>query len=392
MPITTAITPEDLERYSDEDLWDIYQSIKDGASSPAETFGFSDASLNSVERMALGYYRAKQFSMAAPIYRFLLQMAPGRASAWRGLGACAQSMKVFALAVECYKRAVKGNDGKSDPVAAVFMGEALCQLGDVDEGLKVLKEVIAAHDGQKTKDDQAAPYVMRAKAIVSANGGIPNPIVLRREGRALIEAASGAAAARGEQMFSQAQFNQIAQSVAGGDTAAGELVYDEDREIAWEDIQKNHKLMKTLGQLKEAVMEGRVTLAEVGGFTDDELDGAYACACKYAEIDQFTEAIQIAGYLIFIDPHKARYYQLVGIALQRMGQFDNADRYYSLASTLDGDDPMTTIYRGESKIMTGNIDDGLGHVRQGLEVAKTDPVAYQSLIDRANVLIRQFGR
>ncbi len=379
MPIESAITPEDLERYTDEDLWDIYTSIKEGATSPGDTFGFDEAALNSIERMALGYYRAQQYGMAAPIYQFLLSMSPKRASAWRGLGACAQSMKVFALAVECYKHAIADGDS-ADPIAKVFMGEALCQLGDIDEGLAVLNDVIAKH-----KNQAFGAYVLRAEAIVRAKGGIPNPIVLRREGQALAQAA---ATEDGAVSLNQDQLNEVLQAVVS-DSAGPE--YDESRDVTWNDMQKNPKLMKTLQDLKGAVLEGRVTLAEVGGFTDDELDGAYACACKYAEMDQFTQAIQISGYLIFIDPHKARYYQLVGIAMQRMGQFKEADRYYGIAAALDASDPMTSVYRGESIIMTGNIDAGLQHVHSGLELAQADPVAHQALIDRANVLIQQFG-
>ena len=75
---------EYLEDVPDQDLWEIWQSIVDGASTPAESFGLDEAALNTIERMAHGYYSATRFGAAAPIYGFLVQAAPQRASAWRG--------------------------------------------------------------------------------------------------------------------------------------------------------------------------------------------------------------------------------------------------------------------------------------------------------------------
>ena len=44
------------------------------------------------------------------------------------------------------------------------------------------------------------------------------------------------------------------------------------------------KLFAAIQEMKKAISEDRLTYKEIGGFTDNELEGAYACACKYAEI------------------------------------------------------------------------------------------------------------
>ena len=72
-----------LDNLSDEALWDIYEAVKDGATSVGEVAGFDPPALNTIEQMALGYYRAKLYGQAAPIFGFLLQMDPTRSSAWR---------------------------------------------------------------------------------------------------------------------------------------------------------------------------------------------------------------------------------------------------------------------------------------------------------------------
>jgi tetratricopeptide (TPR) repeat protein len=369
--VTLTFDPKVLDSIPDQDLWDIYESIRDGAKTPAESLGFDEAALISIERMALGYYRANRFGAAAVIYGFILRLSQSRSSAWRGLGACAQAMREFELASKAFKQALE--TAPDDAITKVFLGECLCQLGERDEGLKLLSAVVdgAAKGGKGVKDTAVAPYVTRARAIIQAKGGVPNRIVLKRAGQSLVQEVDA--------LFSHIDFTEPP------------LEFDDNREIMWDDIKRNPQLMKMIGDLKAAVNEGRLTLAEVGGFTDNELDGAYAVACKYAEMGQVAPAMQITGYLIFIDPYKARYYQLVGICMQRLGQYATADHYYGMASAMAPDDPMTKIYRGEAKIMSGKKDDGLGLVRDGLALAQSDPAAHKALIDRAKVLIKQFS-
>lgn len=356
----------DLENVPDKDLMEIWESIaKEGAKSPAESYGFDEAALISVERMALGYYQATRYGGAASIYGFLLKLDSSRASAWRGLGACAQAMKEFDMAAQSFRQAAEAAPG--DLITQVFLGECLCQLGQRDEGLDLLRKAVK----QGAKDQTESPYVARARAIITADGGVPPKVVLKREGQKLIQE-------------TEAIYQHI-------DLENPPLEFDDGTEIQWEDIKRNPELMKVISDLKDAVAEGRLTLAEVGGFTDNELDGAYAVACKYAEMGQVIQAMQITGYLIFIDPYKARYYQLVGICMQRMEQYDAADQYYGMAASMEPDDPMTRIYRGEAKIMSGNVDEGIRWVREGSELAQKDAGKHQDLIDRANVLIKQFS-
>ncbi|MEZ4270286.1 MAG: hypothetical protein R3C68_02250 [Myxococcota bacterium] len=354
---------EIMTQIPDEDLWDIYQSIRDGAKAPAESFGFDTEALNAIENMALGCYRAKLYAKAAPIYGFILQMDVRHASAWRGLGACAHAIKNHSMAIPCYREAVKLDP--EDTISQVFLGECLCQLGQQTEGLSILRQVVdngVMHPGD-------APYISRARAILGADGGIPSPIILQQHGKALAEEAA----------------QQIDEATPSQDEDG------QDLPLQWEHMQRNKELLGVLGELSKAVEEGRLTLAEVGGFTANELDGAYACACKYVEIGQVFHAMQIAGYLIFLDPHSGRYYQLIGICLQRLNQYDTAEHYYRLAQVFDKDDPMTLVYRGECRIMTGHTDEGLELIRQGQQLAKKKPSQNKELMERSEVLLRQFG-
>ncbi|MBI5508393.1 MAG: hypothetical protein HY903_06555 [Deltaproteobacteria bacterium] len=352
---------DEIAKIPDQDLEEIIAAIKKGAEHPGDALGFGPEALNAIENMALSYYRTKMYDKAAVIFGFVLQMNSARATGWRGLGACMHALKRYELATLCYQSAVQADP--NDVVSKVYWGEVLCQTGKKAEGLKLLKEVTA----KGTKNDDYKPYVTRARAVVAADGGIPARLVLKKQGEKLAQDAGEA----------------LLQGAAGPE-------YDENREISVEDMQKNPELKKLLGDLAKAVEEGRLTYAQVGGFSQMELDGAYACACKYAEMGQVLQAIQIAGFLMFLDPYGGRYYQLVGICLQRMKQYENADHYYNMALLFDKEDPMSLVYRGESKIMSGKTDEGLQFVKRGIAAAK-GKAEHKDIVDRGQVLVRQFG-
>ena len=348
-----------LEVIPDADLEAIWESLQNGGESLGDAVGFDDAALNSVEEIALGYYRSRRYDQAATIYGFVLQMNTKRSSAWRGLGACAHAQQSYLIAMRCYQAACSWNP--QDVVSKVYTGECMCMLGDKESGLALLEEVVE----QGSEDSTALPYITRARAIIGADGGIPPRVVLLKEGQQLIAETEEALSAMG-------------------------AVFDEDREIEMDDMMRNPQLRDGIATVKEAIREGRLTYADVGGFTEIELEGAYASACNLAAAGQGVEAIEICGYLMMVDPYKGRYYQLVGVSLQRMKQYELADHYYRIALTLDKEDPMSLIYRGECKIMLGRIDEGVDFVKEGVGLAE-GKAEHKEVQSRGEILIKQFG-
>jgi len=356
-----------LSSLPDDKLDEIIANLQDGASTPAEALGFDEAALNTLEATALGYYRARHLDKAAMAYGFVLRLAPDRATAWRGLGACCQSQKSFEQAKTCYNRAIEANP--DDPITKIFLGECLCQLGETEPGLTALEEAVEV----AADDASLRAYVTRAKAVINAKGGIPARVVLMNQGKAL--------AAEASEVLAEQGFYPVPGSAP---------TFDPDRELSPDDIIANPALKDTFEHLKQALKDGSITFKEVGGFTDNELNGAYACACRYAEMDQVLEAMQIIGYLMCIDPYDARFQQLAGICLQRMKQYEAADHFYKMAHLLDPNDPMTLIYHGEASIMSGSIDDGLEKVRKGIALAE-GKAEHHDLLQRGKVLEKQFG-
>lgn len=348
-----------LDDIPDTDLESIWEAVQNGAQNYGESVGMDAASVNTIEDIALGYYRSRRYEQAAVIYGFVLQLNPDRPTAWRGLGACAHAQKGYQIALQCYQAAYHWKP--DDIISKVYAGECLCMLGNKEAGLELLRTVIE----QGSEDMKQLPYITRARAIVGAEGGVPARIVLMKEGNQLI-----------------AETEEVLREMG--------VEFDPDAEIELEDMMRNPQLREGLADVKEAIREGRLTYADVGGFTDFELDGTYAVACSYANMGQGIEAIQICGYLMLVDPYKSRYYQLVGICLQRMKQYEISDHYYRIALSLDSEDPMTLIYQGEVKIMQGRIDEGVGIIRKGVDLVGTNP-ELNDLKSRGEVLIQQFG-
>ena len=55
-----------LERMPDEELEHLYASIKSGeAKCPADSFGFTPESINTIEQIALAYYRTQRYDQAS---------------------------------------------------------------------------------------------------------------------------------------------------------------------------------------------------------------------------------------------------------------------------------------------------------------------------------------
>ena len=143
-------------------------------------------------------------------------------------------------------------------------------------------------------------------------------------------------------------------------------------------------------EVEDAFTKGLLTLSEVGGFTDDELEGTYAVACQQAGASNFAEALRTCGYLMLVNPYWAKPFQLAGICLQRMELTEQCEVYYRLALALEPDDLRTLVYFGEVLIYLGRRDDGLQMIEKASNLLKDqdDP---DKLGERAALLKTQFG-
>ena len=79
-----------IERLPDDTLESFLEASKTDQCL-GDVLGLGISQRATIEGYALGLYRGSKFGDAARLYGLLIQLEPRRATAWRGLAACAQS-------------------------------------------------------------------------------------------------------------------------------------------------------------------------------------------------------------------------------------------------------------------------------------------------------------
>ncbi|MEZ4272692.1 MAG: hypothetical protein R3C68_15050 [Myxococcota bacterium] len=143
-------------------------------------------------------------------------------------------------------------------------------------------------------------------------------------------------------------------------------------ERALQTALKDPQFAERFMHIKDAYSEGCLSLAEIGGFSQDELDATYRCACSLVAQKKIPEALTILGILLLIDPNRARYHQLAGIAFQTTGAIEQADIYYNVALGIERD-PLTLMYAGEVRTRLGFSVEGTALLLEGLAQACLHP-------------------
>jgi Flp pilus assembly protein TadD len=124
-----------------------------------------------------------------------------------------------------------------------------------------------------------------------------------------------------------------------------------------------------LRALTALVRAGVVTLAQVGGFTADELRVGYDAACRLVHTGHLGPALAIAEYLALIDPWTAKYRALAGLCLWRRGECREARAHLEQALGLERA-PFTLLAFGEVLLALGEREQARCVL---VEAARTEP-------------------
>jgi tetratricopeptide (TPR) repeat protein len=162
------------------------------------------------------------------------------------------------------------------------------------------------------------------------------------------------------------------------------------RDQVWnETLAEDPELRDTFDQVSRAVAAGTISLAQAGGFTQDELDSAFAAAGTLVSTGKIDDALQIAGYLILLEPWKARYYVLAGLCFHRRRQYAMALQYYDVALALDAD-PTTMIRKGETLLMLGEREQAGASLQAGIAAAPDKDPDVEPHVERARQLLATY--
>lgn len=140
-----------------------------------------------------------------------------------------------------------------------------------------------------------------------------------------------------------------------------------------------------LRELRTALENGRITLAKLGKFTEQEMEGARFCLSQLLVAQRYAEALPVASVLVSLDPYDARSALLLGITLFGLERFEEAVMSYQMALAEDSTDPRIHIYLGETLVALGRTDEGAHSIRDGLDRANHSTPT--GLVQRAHNLL-----
>ena len=102
-------------------------------------------------------------------------------------------------------------------------------------------------------------------------------------------------------------------------------------------------------------MNGLITLMELEGISDEEMETIYALGYNYFTYGKYEAAKDIFTGLTAYAPYTAHYWRALGAVNQQLKNYPEAIAAYDMAIANDESDVVSYVYRGESQILSGNV-------------------------------------
>ena len=353
---------------------DVIDAIKSGVGNAAEYFGVTPAIANAIESMALEFYRQKHVLYANSLYAFLVEVDRNRSTAWRGMGACHQVGRLYPLAVLCYQQAIFLDP--NDVISTVFLGECLFIDGWRDEGIRTLQRAVAMGSSIPAH----ALYVKRAQNILTTQAG-------------LAAAAVEPAKKKGDSQFdvSEPVLASVPAQADADALAMGEINVEALLAMDNLDFAKHPKIQELAQRLSAKLQRREITYKDVAGFTDEQMYGGYAAACRLIDAGKPLTALEVMGWMLYFDGRNGSYYQVAGLAAHHAKLYCFADYLYSLSLIYEPNNPVTMLYQGEVKIYSFERHGGVELLRKAVDMLGHDS-EQRHLVKRGKALIKQFEK
>ena len=133
-------------------------------------------------------------------------------------------------------------------------------------------------------------------------------------------------------------------------------------------------------------MNGLITLQELEGISDEEMETIYALGYNFFTYGKYDAAKDIFTGLTAYAPYTAHYWRALGAVNQQLKDYQEAIAAYDMAIANDEHDVVSYVYRGESQILARNVPAGLDDLQTVLQVGGSMP-AYAPWVQRAELLL-----
>ncbi len=134
-------------------------------------------------------------------------------------------------------------------------------------------------------------------------------------------------------------------------------------------------------------MNGLITLQELEGISDEEMETIYALGYNFFTYGKYDAAKDIFTGLTAYAPYTPHYWRALGAVNQQMKDYAEAIAAYDMALANDESDVVSYVYRGESQILSGNVAAGLTDLEKVVQVGRQYP-QFTPWVQRSELLIK----
>ena len=134
-------------------------------------------------------------------------------------------------------------------------------------------------------------------------------------------------------------------------------------------------------------MNGLITLQELEGISDEEMETIYALGYNFFTYGKYDAAKDIFTGLTAYAPYTSHYWRALGAVNQQLKDYRDAISAYDMAIASDESDVVSYVYRGESQILSGNPEAGLEDLMRVMDIGPHYP-EHAAWTQRAELLLR----
>ena len=134
-------------------------------------------------------------------------------------------------------------------------------------------------------------------------------------------------------------------------------------------------------------MNGLITLQELEGISDEEMEMIYALGFNFFTYGKYDAAKDIFTGLTAYAPYTAHYWRALGAVNQQLKDYQEAIAAYDMAIANDEFDVVSYVYRGESQLLARNRDAGLHDLQTVIQLGADAP-QFGAWVQRAELLLK----
>jgi type III secretion system low calcium response chaperone LcrH/SycD len=158
--------------------------------------------------------------------------------------------------------------------------------------------------------------------------------------------------------------------------------------MATADVVKVDELAdEQLQRITEDILRGKMTLQEVKGFSDADVEAIYSVGHSLYMAARYDEARPVFNWLVLLNPYKGKYWLGLAACQQLMKDYEKALTAYALtAMTSAPRDPVPHFHAGECSLAMNKPEDAAKAFAMAVDFGKGRS-QYDRLTRKAEALL-----